>query len=386
MHKTKLPLCDLYYISFGLYLIVSVLTLSVLGNMEFIQTADDVVKAICCSLILLKILLENSYSSKHFILLLVTCLLALIVLITTQTFVIARVVLMYAGAFNCEPKRIAKIYFKFNGIMICLLSLGALTGIIQNRLIYTNSGESRYSMGMAYPTGYAAIIFFLLATYIYLSNCSKYKGFLLSVMGGLYVFFVSFARTETIAFFLLALLLLVYKNIMNNRVVRTICISFFIICAIVSFVSVFLYILFPKQLGLLNQWLSERLSETAKVILTQPFTLFGHKFRMQGWGGLEAFDWEFGYYWIDSAYISYTMQYGIIVTALLVFFMTFLVKRLYSPKNERLILLLMFVALHGIIIGSIFETATNPLIAIAVAEYSQEKKSKKTPKIQYLDA
>ena len=125
----------------------------------------------------------------------------------------------------------------------------------------------------------------------------------------------------------------------------------------------------------INNLLSNRL-ELNKIALTDyNYTLFGQIIKMQGWGAID-FDEQFGYFYIDSFYVNYTLQYGLIFMAVLLIVLSIVYKTLVKKKDNWIMLFELFTGLHGCIISSILLPYLSPFILFGIAEYTSSKGDK----------
>ena len=137
----------------------------------------------------------------------------------------------------------------------------------------------------------------------------------------------------------------------------------------------------PSQFALVDIILSHRFSETAKVIGQHPYTLLGQAIKMQGWGSVD-FDKNFGYYFVDSFYLNYSLQFGMLWMGILCMIIPLIFSKLKNRGYEWLLLFMFLSSLHGVIISTIFLPDFNPIFIIAFAEYTNIMRN--TGKIEML--
>ena len=364
----------LYYMAFAIYAFTTALSsCTIIGwRSEFLQSYSGRIRFLCMALILMKLILDRSYQPDSLIFLGINFVIAMLVYLSMGNPAIMIAVLMIFGANNCSPKTIVKIHFLSLLSVLSISIFTALTGIVDDRTFIRGTAV-RHSMGMLIPTMFGAVVFFLVVDYIYLRKRLKLVDSLIILIAAIFIDRVSDARLETILLFALVAATLFYKKIMKLSIVKYMSIFSFPIGALLSFTLVFLYLKYPSQFGPLNEWLSNRLLYSGQVMSEQPFTLFGTAFRMQGWGTL-SYDWSFGYYYIDSFYMNYTMQYGIVFMVVLCIFVTHMIYKIYKEENYFFIVLIIFIAVHGIIKVSLLQAALCPIVMVLFARYKEQQK------------
>ena len=367
----------LYYMVFAIYVPFSLFSsFTMLGKQsELIQSITKYVYFLCLVTIIIKMILDCTYNYKHLLFIFLICVLALLIYLKTGYTTIIIMFLFIFGANNCSSKIISKIHFYSGIIVLALAAYSVFSGIVPNTISVRASGKIRHSFGMTMAPVFPMILAFVVMDFLYIKKRSKFVSLPIIIATSLFSSIYFDARLESLSFVALAVILLFYERVMKSKVIRYICIYSFIICAVIAFLSVYLYMAFPGKFSALNFLLSNRLSLSAEVISDHNYTLLGSSFRMQGWGTLD-YDWDFGYYYIDSSYINYTFRFGIIFIVSFGCFVTYMLSKIYKFENYSLILFVVFSSIYGIIITSSFAPYVCPFYIILYAKFMEKNDTK----------
>lgn len=278
------------------------------------------------------------------------------------------------GAKGTSDIVLGRIFAICNGLIVGLSTIASLLGLVEDRTFYAGSRGIRHSMGMTYVTVWAAYIFFITAAFIY-TRYGKLHRFtwIIVTAFALIVDYYSKTRVEVGSLLLLAVFLFppILARILQSRVLRFIAQTSFIWSLLLSYGLTFLYMSHPSKYKWLDNIFSGRLSLAGLGIVKYGFKPFGTSFRQQGWGSLN-FDWNFGYFFIDSFYISYTLMYGVVFMVVLTVLFTIAAFRLKDNDNWLLIFVLLS-AVHGIIIPQMIDSYLCPFFVFLFARYTRQK-------------
>ena len=190
----------------------------------------------------------------------------------------------------------------------------------------------------------------------------------------IYMFRMTDSRLEAVFIILVSFIPFIYKRIkFDNPFVKFYLKYSMLLACFSTFVVELLYLKYPNRLSFLNDLMSKRLSITAEVIRQNGFHLLGKSFFMQGFGTWQ-FDWKLGYNFVDSFYINYTLQYGIIFMAFIIILYTIICRDLYANKEYFLLILFSICVIHGMFISSIFLPQCNPFFMVLFAEWINIRK------------
>lgn len=372
MRNRKIISNSKYYVCILIYFVVSVIMntmpgQSILGNIPY--------RLLYITYILLVFL--NIFSSKKIsivsaLLLIMGVIIFSYIYIKTSYTVPMIVILLTLGAHKCSSDIIAKIHFYSVGAIILIVTIASQMGLIVDRLFTREDGLTRHSMGMTYVTIWAGIVGFLLMEYIFLHRRNiKMRHIIFYCIVVIYSYVMTDTRIDMGINLFVLILLVLYPYIKKSKIILRLMIFSFPICAFVGYGIQAMYILNPAKYSTLDDFFTGRLSVSTRVLAQYPITLFGSYFKMQGLGSVN-FDTNYGYFFIDSMYLNYLTQYGIVFMIFISAIVVYISYRLYKNNDVLMLCLLMVTALHGIIISSTILPYFNSLYIIACARINNQ--------------
>lgn len=240
--------------------------------------------------------------------------------------------LLILGCLEIPFKKIAKNYVIIVSIVLIVAYITTVIGLTKNYTIVTQDGI-KYAMGGTYPTDFAAHIFYLLCAYVYMrAKKINFLDLLLVVFGLVFVKYLTKTQADTIAIFVLLLVVVIY--IFQNRILKvkflkkiyTNVIGWtFIIPGVFAGIIYWLTFSFnyiDPAFTKLNQLFTNRLALGNQAFVSYGIKLFGQPVFQNGWGGTRASIFNSGlgnltYYFIDSSYVAMLIVYGSFFTVLL---------------------------------------------------------------------
>lgn len=300
------------------------------------------------------------------------------------------IILLMIGAWGIPYRRIIKVYFAIGMVIVGGTLLLSQTGAIEN-LIYTPYGrKTRMAFGFYYPTRFAAHIFYLMLWYWFLrSHKLKYFEILLPIAGGIFVLEFSDARGSGASLFLLALVMCYHtfrvrgakkkrKKYSMNR-----CLSLFLansvtICAMLVTVITMLYERGNGLWGKIDGVFSGRLSLGSKAMHLLGFDVWSRYIRMDGGG--EHLTQNPKYFTIDSAFLMFSIAYGIVMLVLLLILFWYIGVRAREQKQWILLWVMAFAAVHSTVEPHIISLNYCPLLLASFANLRKKRGVKKHDK------
>lgn len=276
-------------------------------------------------------------------------------------------------------EKILKVYVvvTFTVLMAAVLASGL--GVIPNLQYQSEEGRGiRNSFGSAYPTDFAAHIFFLMITVLYLSRrkfCWCYSFVCLVVAGMVYCFCNT--RLDSICMILAALGYAVLywhqrsPKLLKRKYQPVDSISRYGIysmpvAAIIMFLLSGFYTSENKILDMLNNWMSNRLSLGKRGLTEYPVTLFGQWVYMLGNGRTEKLPSAGKYFFIDCSYLYVFMRYGLIF--LLIVLTVYVICCKKYRMNQYFVFTIALIALNCMIAHHLIDLAYNPFALALLAD------------------
>lgn len=332
-------------------------------------------------LLLLKVMLANTYSVKHVVTIVIGVMVGAII-----AFKSGQHSFFYIVMFTLFSDRIDIYYFLKTFIWISATSLFILLVMSKFGIIYDfeyfrtdwASGliKSRYSLGDLYPTSFSSRLTFLIAAVVFVKRFDL--NYMVSVLLSALVIYV-YLETDSRVDLVVGLLLIVIgtfgaqlekTRLLNNRFWGLIP----FIIATIMLILVLMYQKNPGPLLKLDSILSSRIAWSAIGFNRYNFhTLFGQKVIMSGAGGLEnSSNYGTGqnndYFFIDSSYMNILLNYGVLF-AYGVYCVYFVAANKFREvyKNNDFGILIMILSIQWLINQYIVETGMQPFFIVAVS-------------------
>lgn len=295
-------------------------------------------------------------------------------------------ILLALGARNFSFRTLMWIYFPITAGIAAVTVAGSQLGWVEN-LVYT-ARDGRNSFGFIYPTDCAAHFVFLGLSYWYMRGKKLYYLELPVFAGlGLAAWYGCKGRFSTTLLALLAFTVLVYTFVSRrfkdqekwDRVWSGLPSGLLVVIPLLCNLGIHLASMFymgnHKFFAWFNGILSNRLSLVKKGIDIYGFRLWGSNIPMVGNGGDVNLPTK--YYYIDSSYMQVSLLYGLVIlgAVLILFTMAGLYAR--REKDWVLLLILLFVALHGLFEHHAFQLAYCPFLFAAFARGSGDRQMKR---------
>ncbi len=346
----------IYFISYGLYLLFTILNTSFYA--KYINgTLYKMILIICTCILIINEMIKSKYSVKKLIGLFITLLLFGIILrvsngIEGLTFALL-ILYVYCGC-DIEFKKIAIFTLFVSVAIVGLVVISAKYGIILNYRSFTN-GRIREYMGFRYALFPSTYLFNVtaLAIYIYKDKLNIWAFVVFTVIN--YYFYT---KTNSRITFALAISLLIisffgkkiFDFLLERKIVGIICIFSYIISAVVSYEITKKYNSTISWMWSLNKFLGDRLRLGQISLEKYGVTLFGSKITWIG-NGLDVSGNKISgtYTWVDSLYIQILQHYGVLFLGVFLIIITFALYRIYKAKEYHLLMILVAIAFHSII-------------------------------------
>lgn len=294
--------------------------------------------------------------------------------------VLGDIVLLILALKRISMKQILKVFLATISCLLLITVAASQNGLTENLVYLTGEGKVRNSFGVCYPTDFAAYFFWLSLAWIYFRN-EKLR--LIEIAGialaGIGVLKLCVARTSALCLFGIAFFSLVLKigqccrkkGIGGKRSVPkwirmlpTLAIPG---CA--AFVILTSYVYNPESgwMQKLNTVLSSRLSLGRTAFETYDVKWLGQYVAMRGNGG-SSVPWRLGtYFFLDSAWMSVLMCYGILIFFCILLLYWFCACRAAEEKKYFIVLVFVMIAVNAISEHHMTEICYNPFLFVLLA-------------------
>lgn len=292
-------------------------------------------------------------------------------------------VLLALGARNFRFRTLMWIYFPIVLLISAVTVMGSQLGWVEN-LVYT-AREGRMSFGFIYPTDCAAHFLFLGLGYWYMRGKKLYYPEIFVFFAlGLAAWYGCKGRFSTVLLMVVTVSALAYlffsKKVKDQQRWDQICqgipSEILVIMPLLCNLGVHIVNVCYSADGQFWVWmdnlLSNRLSIGKKGIDIYGFRLWGSNIPMTGSGG--DVNLPSKYYYIDSSYLQVSLLYGLVVLAVVLILFTMACLYARREKDWILLLVLTFVALHGLFEHHAFQLAYSPFLLAAFCRGSKRTK------------
>lgn len=292
--------------------------------------------------------------------------------------------LLMIGAWGISFRKLIKIYFVTVLVIVTGVVLASQIGWIEE-LIYEVRGGRR-AFGFTYPTRFASHVSFLILWYWYLrGRKTKYREIWIPIGAGIFVQLFSKARLNAIILLLLAVVMTWQIFSLRNSEhsgkeyqMKGWFSSFLALSPILATLMIttmtVLYSADSKMWSRLNKLMSSRLSLVQNAMDIYGFQMWGQEITLSGNGGLGKTASK--YFYIDSAWMQFSIQYGLIMLVILLVLFWIVGIRARNHGNWILLWILAFVSLHSIVEPQILQLQYCPLILAFFAELKKNDTGK----------
>lgn len=345
---------SLFYLSLGIYLIISVLNTS-LYTLYF----GDVYKIIlifCFALLAFREILHKFTIKRLKLWILSGCIILVSFIGHSGANTILTIIVFSMSASDLEFDSIASFSYRLLFICILFVVISSQIGIIDD-YVYYMSGQPRHYLGFLYALQPAGLMFELVALNLYLHrNRKKNRQLILLIILGVIIWRMTKSR---LTFFLEIILIVfdfIYKKrrkIRNNKAIIFLEKASFPLCAGISFYFAFTY-QNSSWKRVLNQFFANRMGLAKASIDKYGIHLLGQKISWYGMGlnqhGERTLDnvWN-GYDWVDNSYIQMFQLYGAIIAILFILAVTLSVIRMLKNRRFYLATIISIYSIYGLI-------------------------------------
>lgn len=298
-------------------------------------------------------------------------------------------ILFVVSASDVSLKKILKTYVIVTSSVVFAAMAASGLDVIKNLQYYSESRGMRNSFGIVYPTDFAAHIFYLMITSLYLLK-EKYRwplGMLcLGITASVYYF--CGARLDSGCMLLTILgytILDIQKRTPKSLKPKYCQVSMFAriaeigmpLSAVVMFFLSLFYTPENKLLSTLDALLTHRLDLGHRGLIEYPVTLFGQDVYMLGNGSLEKVPSDAEYFFVDCSYLYNFMRYGLIF--LLIILVVYGICCRKYQTDHYFLLTVALISLNCMIAHHLIELAYNPF---ALAFLADQEPFNKTAEIR----
>lgn len=346
----------------------------------------NICQLIVLSVVSFKIIVCDSHTRKQLIFSFILVFCIIFIYYNSKYIDIVELTIFILGSKNISFNKILNMYFYVSLIVIIAAMICAKLGFIEN-LIYFRGESIRQSFGIVYPTNFAAHVFFLILTYIYLKEDKiSYLNIIVFSLLALFVYKYCDARLDTISI-ILSIVTFTYikfkKRLEFNVLIKFLLTYSIPICMFISIGTTILYknYSYNDVMIKLDKLLSNRLRLGSDGINMYGYSMFGNEITMKGNGGITDIIQD--YFFIDSSYLLITLRYGYIFLCLFILVIINRCKNNNKTKNIKLQLIIALVAINSIVAHHLIDFAYNPFIMMIFTPLEENQLNTKKIKFRF---
>lgn len=344
----------LFAVSLSLYLFVGILSTTFYYK-YFVGTIHKGLLLLCILLLLMKEVLNHQVKKAE---LFFVCLCGLMCgILFFSLGVMNDLICLFFFVYSARDvnfKKMCGIALWVSMFTLFFVILSAKTGLISNYIGSRTNGIEREYLGFLYALFPSTIVFNCITLYLYKNNKYKIKDIVFLVGISFYVFQKTNSRLTFFIGILLIIVLLLEKKIkfiLDNKVIKLLMISSFILCAFFSIYLTLIYSPGEKVLSAINAFLGNRLSIGQTSILRYGFSILGNP-SIEWIGNGLTFDGKKAvgsYLWVDCLYLQLFQRYGIVFLVAVLLLLTLLSIGAEKMNDNKMLIILVFIAFHCMI-------------------------------------
>lgn len=345
----------LYFSSYGLFLITSLLSTSFFYRW-FLGYPYTWIQAVCLALLVVREY-RMGKDCQNWLGLASLTLLAILSLQFTMGNLTRLVPMMFFyiyGARNIHFMRIARYSLWVSTIVVCIVVFSGYLGIIDN-VVVAKGVRVREYLGFRYALYLPGILLNMIALWIYLRQDKvPVLGVIFWSAVNIFVYLrtdsrISFVLAEGLLLIALLLRFVPYLKDWVHWLWGSLTASY-LICAVFSFIFTGIYDGTVPWMRRFNSMLESRLSLGKRSLEDNGFGILGRHISWLG-NGLDAYGngSSGSYTYVDCFYIKILQRYGMLFTAALLGLLTWAMVRLWRQKHYLLLLICASVAFHCIL-------------------------------------
>lgn len=297
-----------------------------------------------CGLLVYKFILQNKISKKNLMVLLTLLFfVGVIGILGGESYMMISSLLLIYSAHTIQQEKLFRFIFIATSIFIFIIICSFLVHILPN-IFHMRNQYTRYNLGFIYPTYLSKYLFFLTLLLINIKSLFRYRNLIILFIINVIVYFLTNTRITFVLTTVLIGISALYKYFgMKTTTLKKISKISQILFLILYIGLIVLMIVYNEHsfLKFFDKLLSGRLGLAHEAFKLYDITLFGQRIPWNSYliNGKHPSDYLF----IDSVYLKYFFNYGIIGCL----FSWYLMRKLfeYAAIKKQFTLLLATIAI-----------------------------------------
>lgn len=307
----------------------------------------------------------------------------------TKANIILVLVSLMMGAQGIDFDQLIKTYIQVNFWILVIVTLAALTGIIDNLAFSAGKRGIRFAMGSIYPTDFAARILYLLIADAYLNfKQLSARRYLFYIITAILLKLITDARLNVICIFLLIIVMIITqraramaeRNQMSDWSVDLVSIYwvFTPILAVIAQFGTILYDPDNKIYHHVDHLLSGRLTFGHMAFERYPLTWLGNHVIEHGYGNnLHLFKGgTANYFFVDSSFVRLLIVCGIVSAVFFIGVMMYISIKRTHYRDYALPAVILIITFSSLVEQHLLEVTYNPFLLALIPTIVLKSKTK----------
>lgn len=341
-----------------------------------IDICNNLVNWMVFGFLLLHILFMQSYKKSEMVVIILITLPIVISTVLSGNRNLLSLWMFVVGAKKISFNRIVRVAYRILLIMVPMVIFFWQVGLLEDHTVMRGDIR-RYSLGFSHPNLLGTRIFQLVLCHCYINkDIINIWNYCYIILAAFFVVKVPNSQTVYISLIALFVLLIIYEYVRNQK---PIFMKLYagglligaVLCAVISIILSFIDVNRNYVLKKIDIWISGRFSWGYKVWQIYGTSLMGQKIYISSDEvrriGLS------GRLWLDNAYLSLLLRYGILVFLMFTFFYICLIYKKFVQKQYILVIILFLYAMYGIMECGLYMIGNN-IFLIVFADLLYNKK------------
>lgn len=306
----------------------------------------------------IKILFLDHHSRKEWCVLIILLIYTVINYIECEFYVEPLVVfLLVFGSKNIDINdNLVKYFFCVCAIFLITIVL-CLLGVIQDYIVGGRNDVARHSLGIIYPTDFAAHVFYLILLYSYLFEKKYSIVYVLCIfIIDFIVYRITYARLDFVLILVTPVVFWLFNKIQflqKSKAIHVLLFSSIIIFCVIAFLPAVLYDPDNQFFAWLNDLLSTRLDHESKAFNEVGINIWGRNFISHN---------PDTYFFVDSGFLYILFLFGSVAFILFMYCLLRVGFLGVIKSDYKLLLVLSLISLSSVIEHHIVDISYNPFI------------------------
>jgi len=368
MIKTIRPSLLFFYLAYTFILLQAMF-----NNVPSLTSLYGIIDKLVIVLIFLTILFQNQiYRIKEIAWVVIIFAIVVISYFLSKDNIILKAIMLIIASKDINFKKFIKFDLVIKVIFCFIIIIFSQIGIAENYVILRADGTIRQSLGFSHPNALAAYWLSICCDYIYLAfNKNKIIKLFICTIITFIIGYITDSRTVIICVSLMIILLL-YNNYLNNKIIKKIVIFLPYLLFALSLSSAYLY----KSSDLIkniDRSLSKRIYYTEQYLQKYDINLFGQK--IETVSTVQSRLLSISPQILDNSYIVLLLKFGIILLFCSCLLLSLRLKLSYRERDKLLIIILIIFMIVGLFENWLIKINYNPFIlSFSSLIYRERKK------------